>query len=41
MLLVTVFGLNAAAIQSPEAWPQERLNGTLDDVLQAVLGVAR
>ena len=40
VLLVTVFGLNAAAIQSPEAWPQERLNGTLDDVLQAVLGVA-
>jgi len=40
VLLVTVFGLNAAAIQSPEAWPPERLNGTLDDVLQAVLGVA-
>jgi AcrR family transcriptional regulator len=40
VLLVTVFGLNAAAIQSPEAWPPERLSGTLDDVLQAVLGAA-
>ena len=41
VLLVTVFGLNAAAIQSPESWPPARLNGTLDDVLQAVLGAAR
>jgi len=40
VLLVTVFGLNAAAIQSPEAWPPARLGSTLDDVLQAVLGVA-
>jgi len=41
VLLVTIFGLNAAAIQSPEAWPPTRLSGTLDDVLQVVLGVAR
>jgi len=40
VLLVTVFGLNAAAVQSPEAWPAARLGSTLDEVLGAVLAAA-
>jgi AcrR family transcriptional regulator len=41
VLLVAVFGLNAAPVQSPEAWPPERVAAILDDVLASILGAAR
>jgi AcrR family transcriptional regulator len=40
VLLVAVFGLNAAPVQSPEAWPPECVAAILDDVLGSILGVA-